>query len=82
MTHNKITIIDNQIIVAGSISVAISAEENNAENLLVIHDKVLAGKYTANWNAHVPHSERCEAKDLGHAETDCAAFMLRTWGQP
>ena len=34
-----------------------AAEEKNAENLLVIWDKVLAGKYVENWKLHEGHSE-------------------------
>ncbi len=34
------------------------AEEENVENLLVIRDKRIADKFTANWKAHVQHSGR------------------------
>ena len=34
-----------------------AAEEHNAENLLVIHDRALAAKYDQNWQAHRAHSE-------------------------
>ena len=37
-----------------------AAEEKNAENLLVIRDKVLAEKYTKNWREHAKHSENYE----------------------
>ena len=33
------------------------AERRLAENLLVIRDKALVAKCTANWQAHVEHSE-------------------------
>ena len=32
-------------------------KENNAENLLIIHDKKLAERYTQNWKEHYGHSE-------------------------
>ena len=32
-----------------------SAEERNAENLLIIRDPVLAGKYTEHWKLHEVH---------------------------
>jgi len=35
----------------------LAAEENNAENLLVMHDKKLAERYTKNWQKHERHSE-------------------------
>lgn len=34
-----------------------AAEENNAENLLVIRDKKLAQGYVRNWQEHEKHSE-------------------------
>lgn len=33
------------------------AEENDVENLPVIHDKRLAERYTKNWLEHERHSE-------------------------
>ena len=34
-----------------------AAEESNAENLLVIHDRKLAERYIKNWEEHEKHSE-------------------------
>jgi len=39
-----------------------AAEENNAENLLVIRSPELAAKYAANWKVHVDHSEPYAAR--------------------
>ena len=57
IAHNKIMIIDVQTVLTGSFNFTKPAEENNAENLLVIHDPALAAKYTANWQLHQKHSE-------------------------
>ena len=35
-----------------------TAEEHNAENLLVIHDATLAARYAQDWQRHADHSER------------------------
>jgi hypothetical protein len=35
-----------------------SAENSNAENLLILRSPELAEKYTANWSAHLNHSEK------------------------
>jgi phosphatidylserine/phosphatidylglycerophosphate/cardiolipin synthase-like enzyme len=56
--HSKVIIIDGQIVVTGSFNFTEEAEEENAENLLVVCDKALADKYTANWKAHADHSGR------------------------
>jgi phosphatidylserine/phosphatidylglycerophosphate/cardiolipin synthase-like enzyme len=62
MAHNKIMIIDGQIILTGSFNFTKAAEQNNAENLLVIQDAALAKKYTVNRVAHLQHSEAYAGK--------------------
>ena len=57
IAHNKIMIIDGQTVITGSFNFTKAAEANNAENLLVIGDPALAGKYLTNWKAHLAHSE-------------------------
>lgn len=57
IAHNKIMIIDGGTVLTGSFNFTKNAEEDNAENLLIIHDKPLAGKYTANWQKHLGHSK-------------------------
>jgi phosphatidylserine/phosphatidylglycerophosphate/cardiolipin synthase-like enzyme len=57
IAHNKVIIVDDEVVVTGSFNFTNAAEEKNAENLLVIHDKDLAVKYRENWEAHRRHSE-------------------------
>jgi phosphatidylserine/phosphatidylglycerophosphate/cardiolipin synthase-like enzyme len=57
IAHNKIMVIDAQTVLTGSFNFTKAAEENNAENLLVIHDPALAATYIANWHLHERHSE-------------------------
>ena len=52
IAHNKVMIIDGETVVTGSFNFTKAAEENNAENLLVIHDKKLAERYTKNCHEH------------------------------
>ena len=59
IAHNKVTIIDGETVITGSFNFTKAAEENNAENLLVIRDKKLAERYTKNWQEHEGHSEVC-----------------------
>jgi phosphatidylserine/phosphatidylglycerophosphate/cardiolipin synthase-like enzyme len=56
--HSKVLIIDGQVVITGSFNFTDQAEEENVENLLVIRDKAIADKFTANWKAHVQHSGR------------------------
>lgn len=57
IAHNKIMIIDGETVITGSFNFTKAAEEKNAENLLVIRDKVLAEKYIKNWQEHEGHSD-------------------------
>jgi phosphatidylserine/phosphatidylglycerophosphate/cardiolipin synthase-like enzyme len=45
-------VIDGETVITGSFNFTKSAEERNAENLLVIKDRALAGKYIVNWRVH------------------------------
>lgn len=56
--HNKVVIIDGNVVITGSFNFTDQAENENAENLLVIRDKGIADKFTANWKAHAEHSGR------------------------
>lgn len=60
--HNKIIIVDGQVVITGSFNFSKSAENGNAENLLVIRDVTIADKYTANWKLHAEHSEQFVGK--------------------
>jgi phosphatidylserine/phosphatidylglycerophosphate/cardiolipin synthase-like enzyme len=60
IAHNKVMVIDDGTVITGSFNFTKAAEEKNAENLLVIRDKAVAAKYTANWKAHAEHSEAYE----------------------
>jgi len=58
IAHNKVMIIDGLAVITGSFNFTTAAEQRNAENLLVIHDRALAARYTENWQTHAAHSAR------------------------
>jgi phosphatidylserine/phosphatidylglycerophosphate/cardiolipin synthase-like enzyme len=62
IAHNKVIVIDSHTVLTGSFNFTKAAEENNAENLLVIDDAALAKKYSDNWQKHLAHSEKYEGK--------------------
>lgn len=71
IAHNKIMIIDGYLVLTGSFNFTKAAEENNAENLLVINDPILAKRYTENWHAHESHSDPYErAPRLSRSQRD------------
>jgi phosphatidylserine/phosphatidylglycerophosphate/cardiolipin synthase-like enzyme len=57
IAHNKVMIIDKTTVITGSFNFTKAAEENNAENLLIIKSKELANIYIENWMKHKDHSE-------------------------
>ena len=57
IAHNKVILIDGQVVITGSFNFTNEAEEHNAENLLVIHDPTLAARYAGDWQRHAGHSE-------------------------
>jgi phosphatidylserine/phosphatidylglycerophosphate/cardiolipin synthase-like enzyme len=69
IAHNKIMILDGRAVITGSFNFTKSAEENNAENLLVIRDWDIAKKYTSNWDKHIEHSQVYEKREKGYSET-------------
>jgi phosphatidylserine/phosphatidylglycerophosphate/cardiolipin synthase-like enzyme len=57
INHNKVMIINGEIIITGSFNFTKAAQERNAENLLVIRDLALAAQYMQDWDAHRQHSQ-------------------------
>jgi phosphatidylserine/phosphatidylglycerophosphate/cardiolipin synthase-like enzyme len=57
IAHNKVIIIDRETVITGSFNFTKAAEESNAENLLIIHDRKLAERYVKNWQDHDRHSK-------------------------
>jgi phosphatidylserine/phosphatidylglycerophosphate/cardiolipin synthase-like enzyme len=69
IAHNKIIIIDGQTILTGSFNFTQSAEERNAENLLIIRDHPdLVSRYLANFAEHQAHSEPYQKESTAKAE--------------
>jgi phosphatidylserine/phosphatidylglycerophosphate/cardiolipin synthase-like enzyme len=58
IAHNKVMVIDGSSVVTGSFNFTRAAEENNAENVLVLSGNPrLAALYRRNWLVHQQHSE-------------------------
>jgi len=57
IAHNKIMIIDRFVVITGSFNFTRAAENNNAENLIIIRSQELAKIYLDNWELHKRHSQ-------------------------
>ncbi len=62
IAHNKIIIIDSEEVLTGSFNFTKAAENNNAENLVVIRDSKTAAVFEKNWQSHLEHSEWYQEK--------------------
>lgn len=58
LMHNKIMVVDIMRTVTGSYNFTEAAQERNAENMLILHDKPTAQRYADNWGWHWSHSVR------------------------
>ena len=56
ISHNKLMVIDNEVVITGSYNFTKNAERN-AENIVILRSKVLANGYIHNWMEHEMHSE-------------------------
>ncbi len=63
IAHNTSIIVNGETVITGSFNCTRNAEENNAQEVLVIRSPELAAQYTANWKAHLEHAEMYEGKD-------------------
>ena len=57
IAHNKVMVIDEQIVITGSFNFTNSAETRNAENFLILKSAELAQSYKSQWESHWAHSQ-------------------------
>jgi len=50
--HNKFCIIDNRIVMTGSLNLSVNGTENNDESLVFINDSNIAKQYTHYFNKY------------------------------
>ena len=56
IAHNKVIVVDGELVITGSFNFTNSAQTRNAENLLVLKSTELADSYKTNWQNHWNHS--------------------------
>jgi phosphatidylserine/phosphatidylglycerophosphate/cardiolipin synthase-like enzyme len=56
--HNKVMLIDDDIVITGSYNFTKSAESRNAENIMIVRSSYAAKRYADNWKSHWEHSEK------------------------
>ncbi len=58
IAHNKVIIVDQTQVITGSFNFTYAAQNQNAENVLIVYDGGLAKKYLTNWQQRERVSER------------------------
>jgi phosphatidylserine/phosphatidylglycerophosphate/cardiolipin synthase-like enzyme len=59
--HDKFIVVDRQAVEEGSFNFTAAAETRNAENVLVLHDAVIAGQYGTEWERLWDESEEMKS---------------------
>ena len=55
IAHNKVMVIDQDVVITGSFNFTNSAATRNAENFLVLRSADLAEQYRVQWHSHWAH---------------------------
>jgi phosphatidylserine/phosphatidylglycerophosphate/cardiolipin synthase-like enzyme len=57
IAHNKVMVLDGNVVITGSFNFTKAGEQSNAENLLILRSAKLAARYIENFLEHRGHSE-------------------------
>jgi phosphatidylserine/phosphatidylglycerophosphate/cardiolipin synthase-like enzyme len=60
--HNKVMLLDDDIVITGSYNFTKSAEVRNAENIIILKSAYAAKRYADNWVTHWAHGEEVSVK--------------------
>lgn len=56
--NSKIVLIDDRVVITGSYNFTKAAEEKNAENVLIVHDRSVFQAYRENFENHLAHARK------------------------
>jgi phosphatidylserine/phosphatidylglycerophosphate/cardiolipin synthase-like enzyme len=63
IAHNKVILIDDRTVITGSFNFTRAAEEENAENVLILRDRLkLQAVYEEDFRKHLSHSQRYDGQ--------------------
>jgi len=64
LMHNKTMVIDNSIVITGSMNFSTSGDKKNAENTLIIENPDLAKIFSEDFHKHLDHSTTFTTPDF------------------
>jgi phosphatidylserine/phosphatidylglycerophosphate/cardiolipin synthase-like enzyme len=78
LMHHKFAIIDRKTLLTGSFNWTENAEEDNAENLLVLSDKKLISQYAKEFESLWHQGREADIRrDFNKLTSDCVKFLLK-----
>jgi len=81
IAHNKVIVVDQTQVVTGSFNFTRAAQQDNAENVLIIYDEGLAKKYLANWKNRQQVSQFYKTKIYTTSDVDNQPNWLQKFWQ-
>jgi phosphatidylserine/phosphatidylglycerophosphate/cardiolipin synthase-like enzyme len=63
--HHKVIILDDEVVITGSLNFSENADDSNDENVVVIINKEIAGLYLAEFERRWAEAEAPDAADMG-----------------
>jgi phosphatidylserine/phosphatidylglycerophosphate/cardiolipin synthase-like enzyme len=82
LMHDKVMIIDSEVVVTGSFNYTYSAEHRNVENLLLIRDPALAAQYVLHWRSRAAESRPLRMSVSAGDAPDSATSMAMDGAAP
>ncbi len=81
IAHNKVMIVDETQVITGSFNFTRAAQQQNAENVLIIYDAGLAKKYLANWQSrqHVAEFYKSRVYSTSAETADQTNWLNKFW---
>lgn len=79
IAHNKVIILDGMTTITGSFNFSWSAQHRNAENVLLIHNKQLSKRYTANFYRRLKKSVSLLQYCFVTAHHHCRTTIVKKW---
>ena len=65
ITHSKIIVIDERLVIGGSYNYTASAQKRNAENVTFTESREIAREFNGNWDSRLKVSRAFEGKAAG-----------------
>ncbi len=63
-TSHEVIVSNGETVIMGSLKFTKSLQEDNAENVLIVHASTLAAPYAQNWQVHAKHTQSYVGREV------------------